>query len=224
MRKVRDSEVHQAERDWAAGGSALPAVRGHLKRGDKMTAAVIARAALGRTPCPDAEEIERLLLTIDEMPPEWDEQLRTFAANPSLERWRELLTFVPEDLLYHRVRNSIHRLRALGLGGDWLFLCACEMGITPDAIQLVEEGAVAMATIEQRAATAGGAKTAYLGLAATAAFLAGDLIATIRLLRESAALANEWSIPDPHIHFIREHASAEFLEALDRAGIPEAFA
>ncbi|HWS71025.1 MAG TPA: hypothetical protein VN605_02875 [Thermoanaerobaculia bacterium] len=41
----------------------------------------------------------------------------------------------------------MRRLRALGLPGNWLFLCACEYGMTPEAIQLVEEGLVDVATI-----------------------------------------------------------------------------
>lgn len=219
-----DRELSEAEEQWRDGGSALPLIRLHVERGERDVAAVIGRLVLASEPCPDAEEIDRLLSSLDNAPPEWDELLRDFAAEPSLERWRELLQFVPPDALYDRQRNAIRRLRQLGLPGKWLFLCACEYGMTPDAIQAVEEGLVDAATIEERAQRAGNAQATYFGLAATAAFLAGDVIATIRLLRESVAHENEWVTADPHIHFIREHASADVVEALDRAGIPEAFA
>lgn len=218
-----DRELSEAEAQWRDGGSALPLIRLHIERGEAQVAAVIARLVLAAKDCPDAEEIERLLFSLDDAPAEWDELLRDFVADPSLERWRELLQFVPPDALYLRQRNSIRRLRQLGLPGNWLFLCACEYGVTPDAIEVVEEGLVDVATIEERAQRAGDAKPTYFGLAAIAAFVAGDVVATIRLLREALAHDNEWVTVDPQIHFIREHASAEVTEALDRAGIPQAF-
>jgi hypothetical protein len=223
MHVVDDPEFEQARKEWMNGGSALPIVRLFLERGEADMAAAMARAALGRPPCADAEEIERLLDTLDDSPEDWDDRLRELVAEPTLEGWRDLLQFVPADALYQRTQNSIRRLRALGLPGNWLFLFGCEYGLTSDAVQLVEDGLVDVATLEERAGRAGDAKTTYLGLAATAAFLAGDVVATIRLLRESAANANEFCSPDPHILFIREHATPEILEALDRAGIPEAF-
>jgi hypothetical protein len=220
MHIVSDPDLHQAQRAWLDGGSALPLVILHAERGEILEAATVARAALEQDPCPDYEAIERLLYTFDEAPAEWNELLYGFAQEPSLGRWKELLKFVPDDLLYQRIRNSIRRLRALGVDGNILFLCACELGMTPDAIGLVEDGLVAASTIVERASTSGGAKTTYLGLAATAAFLAGDLVATIRLLRESAAHENELCTPFPHIYFIREHATPEVAEMLDRSGIP----
>jgi hypothetical protein len=67
-----------------------------------------------------------------------------------------------------------------------------------------------------------GAKTAYLGLAAEAAFLAGDMIGTVRLLRQSIAHEGEWCSALPHIFFIRERASPDQVDLLDRAAIPQA--
>ncbi|MDP2325988.1 MAG: hypothetical protein Q8N51_18455, partial [Gammaproteobacteria bacterium] len=66
-----------------------------------------------------------------------------------------------------------------------------------------------------------GAKATYLGLAAEAAFLAGDTLGTVRLLRESMANENEWCSVMPHSMFVRERASAELTKMLDRAGIPQ---
>ena len=221
MQIVSDGDLHLAQRAWLEGGSALPLVTLHAQRGEITEAATIARAALAQHPCHDADEIERLLYTFDDAPAGWHELLQDFAASPSIERWRALLQFVPGELLYQRQRNSIRRLRALAVDPNLLFLCSCELGMAPDAIQLVEEGLVRSEVIEERASTSGGAKATYRGLAATAAFLAGDIVATIRLLRESAAFENEWCSPLPHIYFIREQATPEVAEILDRAGIPQ---
>lgn len=221
MHIVDDPELENARNAWLDGGSALPLIRLFVERDEADMAAVLARMALGKKPCPDADEIEQFLATLDDAPADWDDRLRELVAEPSLEAWSDLLRFVPDDTLYQRTRNSIRRLRALGLPGRWLFLFSCEYGLNPDAIQLVEEGLVDVATLEERAKRAGDAKTTYLGLAATAAFLAGDVVATIRLLRESAAGENEWCSADPHIRFIRERATPEVLEALDRAGVAD---
>ena len=75
-------------------------------------------------------------------------------------------------------------------------------------------------TIVNRANDAGPARGAYIGLAAQAAYVAGDLVGTIRLLREAMANENEWISAMPHVWFIRERASRAEHEALDRAGIP----
>ena len=219
MRIVDDPAYDVAIGEWFRGGSALPLLKLHIERDEIVEAGAIARIALERVPCLDADEIERLLYTLDEAPDAWDDVLRQFAEQPSLERWRDIMRFVPPDLTYQRVRNTIRRLRALGIDGNLLFLCACDLGMTPDAIQLVEEGCVTAATIEERASIAGEAKSAYFGLAAQAAFLAGDVVATVRFLRESTAHQNEWCSPVPAIFFIRERATPEIAELLDKAGI-----
>jgi hypothetical protein len=85
----------------------------------------------------------------------------------------------------------------------------------------VEDGCVAVATIVERAARSGGARTTYIGLAAEAAFLAGDMLGTVRLLRESLAHENEWCTALPHVFFIRKRALPDQKELLDRAGIPQ---
>jgi hypothetical protein len=85
----------------------------------------------------------------------------------------------------------------------------------------VEDGCVAVATIVERAARSGGARATYIGLAAEAAFLAGDMLGTVRLLRESLACENEWCSALPHVCFIRERATDDQKYLLDRAGIPQ---
>lgn len=220
MHVVDDAEKHDAMRAWLDGGSALPLVRLHVAREEPHEAAAVARVALEQETCVDGAEIERILYQLDQAPADWDETLCTFALDPSVDGWRELMRFVPADVYYQRLRNSLRKLRLLGVDTNILFLCACELGMTPDAIALVEEGLVRSEVVEQRAATAGGAKATYYGLAGTAAYLAGDMIGAIRLLRESAAHQNEWCSPLPHVYFIRERGSAEDNALLDSAGIP----
>ena len=147
--------------------------------------------------------------------------LAGFASAPSPEAWRELMRFAPPEHLYQRTRDAIRRLRKLGVEGDSLFRCASEFGLTPDLVELVEVGCVAVGTIVERAARSGGARTTYIGLAAEAAFLAGDMLGAVRLLRESLANENEWCSALPHVIFIRERATDEQKNVLDRAGIPQ---
>ncbi|HEX8152363.1 MAG TPA: hypothetical protein VF698_04515, partial [Thermoanaerobaculia bacterium] len=182
-----------------------------------------ARLALARPDCQDAAEIREVLDSLDEAPPEWLAALDEFALAPSLTRWRDLMRFVPEDLLYQRIRNSIKRLRDRNVDPDVLFLCACDTGMTPDAIALVEEGLVSVETIVKRSKKAGGAKTTYLGLAAIAAFLRGDMADCIRLLRESIAHQTALVAAFPHIAFIEENATPEQRAALEQAGIKARF-
>ncbi len=210
--------MHEAERQWRDGGSVLSLVQLLADRGEVTEAGAVARAALERDGCLDAAAIEQLLFTLDDPPADWDDQLRTFSAAPTVEAWRSLMRFVPPEPIYQRIRNTIRRLEALGVDGDMLFLCSCELVMTPDAIRLVEEGRVAVGTIEKRSEVAGGAQATYLGLAAIASFLSGDIVGAIRFLRESAAHENEWCSPFPAIVFIREHGSDEVILALDRAG------
>jgi hypothetical protein len=130
------------------------------------------------------------------------------------------MQFVPEELRYQRHRNGIRYLKKRGVETNLLFLCACYLSITPDAIELVDDGLVSVETLQTRANEAGEARGAYIGLAAQAAFLAGDLVGTIRLLREAMSLENEWISALPHIWFVWERATATERDALDRAGIP----
>ena len=220
MHIVDDAERHHAEQEWLNGGSALPLVSLLASRGMAVEASAVARVALARAECPDAEKLEELLDALSETPEDWRELLDEFCKNPSLDRWRNLMQFVPPELVYLRQRSTIRHLKKRGLEGNMLFLCACEWGLTPDAIELVEEGFVTPETLIERGERAGGARTTYFGLAAEAAYLAGDFLGTIRLLRDAIQHENDWCTALPHIAFIRERASEAENEALDRAGIP----
>ena len=215
------TEIRFARNDWLNGGSALPLVKLLAARGDKIEAATIARLALAKPDCPDAAALKEMLSSLSSPPEGWQKALAEFSASPTVEGWQELLRFVPPGNLHLRIRDAIARLRALGVDGDTIFRCAADSGLTPDLIELVEQGAVSVDTLLQRAARAGRAKATYLGLAATAAFLSGDVLGTVRLLREAAQHENDLVDAYPHIVFIRERATPEQNEALDRAGIPQ---
>lgn len=216
----RDPELRDAERRWLNGDSALPVVTLLLARGANVEAGTVARLALARPDCPNAEELEAALARVAAAPPGWGEALACFTSAPSPEAWRALMRFAPPEYLYQRTRDAIYRLRKLGVDGDSLFRCASEYGLTPDLIELVEDGRVAAQTVAERAARSGDAKATYLGLAAEAAFLAGDMLGAVRLLRESIVHENEWCSVYPHVFFILERASPEQQDLLDRAGIP----
>jgi len=220
MHIVEDAERHKAEQQWLNGGSALPLVSLLASRGMAAEASAVARVALARPECQDADKLEELLDTLSEPPEDWREQLDRFLEAPSLDGWRQVMQFVPPELIYLRQRSAIRHLKKRGLDGNMLFLCASEWGLTPDAIELVEEGLVDVATLVERAERAGGARTTYIGLAAEAAWLTGDFLGTVRLLRDSVQHENEWVSALPHIAFIRDRASKSENEALDRAGIP----
>lgn len=215
-----DPEVRKARQRWLNGGSALPVVELMASRGAKIEAATFARLALAKPDCPDAAELTAVLAGLSSPPAGWDEALAGFARAPSAGSWRDLIRFIPEDSLYLRLRDVVGRLRELGLDGDSIFQHVSEVGLTPDLIELVEQGRVSVQTLEQRAARAGGAKTTYLGLAAQSAFLQGDMLGTVRLLRQSLAYESDSCSTSPHMEFIRERATPAQGEILDRAGIP----
>jgi hypothetical protein len=126
-----------------------------------------------------------------------------------------------KDYAYQRHRETVRRLTSLGVNGDLLFACASEYGLIPELIELVENGGVTVEALVERAARSTGARATYLGLAAEAAFLTGDMFKAMRLLRDAFACDNDWGLALPHIFFIRERASPEQKRLLDRAGIPE---
>lgn len=215
-----DPEIRAARKRWLAGGSAMPVVELLASRGAKIEAATYARLALAEPDCPDTAELKAVLATLSSPPSGWDKALAEFARAPSANSWRDLIRFVPEDSLYLRVRDVVGRLRALGLDGDTIFEHASEVCLIPDLIELVEQGGVSVRTLEQRAAHAGGAKTTYFGLAAQSAFLQGDMLGTVRLLRQSLAYESDLCSTYPHVEFIRKRATPAQVEILDRAGIP----
>jgi hypothetical protein len=218
MHIVDDPDEVAAEADFARGVP-LPLVSLYFERGERDRAAAIARLGLAVENCPDRVRIEEILDLCSAPPDDWKSVLDEFAETPSLDRWKELMQFVPDDLRYQRQRNGIRYLRKRGVESNLLFRCACDVGLTPDSIELVEDGLVSVETVLARAGEAGPARGAYVGLAAQAAFLGGDFVGTIRLLREAISLETDLISALPFIWFVHERATPAQREALNRAGI-----
>lgn len=218
--KEREFEIRTAMRKWLKGEPPLPYVQLLADAGRFMEAAVTARLVLADANCPDRQDIEAVLDRIDKPPAGWEQALQELARNPTLEGWEALMRFGPGDLAYNRRRSALRKLRRHGVDPNWLFRFATHLGITPEAVELVEDGLVAPRTILARNEEATGAQAYFLGLAAEATFLSGDMVGTIRLLRQAYYHENDLCSPVFSVCFIRERASAEQREMLDKAGIP----
>ncbi len=189
--------------------------------GHDHMAAVLARYLLSKPDCPERSRIEAALESIGSPPDRWQEAVLMFAAAPSLDAWEQLMQFTPDDVFYHRERNTLQMLLGLGVDGDILFQCATRYGATPDALELVERGQVAPETVVQRGRDGPAeARGLWLGLAARAALICGDRFRTVRLLKEAVETASPGFPPLTEVWAVRELADDELNEMLDKAGIP----
>lgn len=214
----RDPQLTFLTRQWFNGGSALPLVRRLLEDGQTDEAAVTARLAVRMEPCADREELEATLHETASTPDGWVPALEDFARHPSEERWLELMRFVPEDVWYHRLRNTIACLMRLGCDGNILFQCATRQGIPLDVYDLAASGTVDPEVIVARGQDSP-ARAMWLGLAAQAAFVRGDRWNTIRYLREACKEEDAyraWASIDE----IRRDADDELNAELDKLNVP----
>ena len=211
----------RAEREaWLRGGSHLTYMTVLRDAGRGTEAAVLARTLLAKEGCAERGELEDFLKSLSSPPQGWEEAVVDLADDPTIERWESLWRFTPEDVYDERVRYTLLLLRRMGVDPDRLFELATFRGVVPDAIELVESGAVSPRTVEERAARAPGtARGIWLGLAARAALIRGDRFGTVRLLK--AAYASDPDLPPMlDLEFVREHADDELKAMLDRAGLP----
>ena len=213
-----DSQLLFLTRRWANGDSAYPAVARLRELGFDDEAAAMARLALRHPDCADRESLEAALHEIGSAPDGWMDALAEFARNPSVERWDELMAFVPEEVFYQRLRNTIATLMRLGCEGNVLFRCATKFGMTSDAFDLARSGTVDPAVIEERGAGSP-ARASWLGLAAQAALARGDRFAVIRYLRD-ASRGPDAVLAWASISEIRDEVDDELNEELDRVGVP----
>lgn len=207
-------------RTWINGGSALPAVRMLIDNGYGFEAACTANVAIRK---PDCEDREALLAAIGEVAntsDEWVEALQEFARHPSEERWNELFRFTPDEVFYQRLRHTIAILLALKCDGDILFRCAFKDGMTSDAFDVARSGLVDPQTIAARG-DGSRARSAWLGLAALAAFARGDRWNTIGYLREACRNEDTAFLAWAAISEIREDADEELIAQLDDLDIPD---
>jgi len=213
-------EVTFLIRTWGNGGSALPAVQMMLEHGYGFEAACTAHVALKHPECADREALQNVIAEVAGSSEAWVEALREFAANPSEERWSELMRFVPEDVFYQRLRHTISLLMAMKCDGDMLFRCATKTGVTSDIFDLADSGTVDPLTIVERG-RGSRARATWMGLAAQAAFARGDRWNTIAYLREAVSDERTAILAWASIDHIREKADDELKAQLDALGLGE---
>jgi hypothetical protein len=200
--------------NWLNGGSALPAVKRLMDTGNVLEAAATARAAIAEHECADREALESLILQASDIGDEWIAALREFAKAPSIERWDELLTFVPEEMFYQRIRTTTMLLMQMNCEANTLFRCVTKYGMIPDVFDLVQTGRVDPDVIIARGDESP-ARAMWLGLAAQAAFARGDRWNTIKLLRQ-AAREPEPVLAMASMSLIRETADDEMKREIDK--------
>lgn len=166
----------------------------------------------------DREVLEALLLETASTPQGWQEALADFAREPSEERWTELMSFVPEEVWYQRLRNTIAWLMRFGCDGNILFRCATRIGITTDVFDLAASGTVDPEVIVARGQDSP-ARAMWLALAAQAAFVRGDRWRTLGYLRE-ACQDEDAFLAWASISEIRREADEALNEELDKLGVP----
>ena len=213
-------EVDQQLAAWLNGGSAVPLLDLLVGLGSLDQAACYARLALADDDCLDRQRVESILERIAEPPDGWTEAVLSFAKEPSVEAWEQLMAFTPFDVFYHRTRNTIGLLQRLGTDANILFQCATRFGTTPDAIGLAESGEVDPEVIAHRAAEVPAAAGLWLGLAAQAAMARGDRFGVVRYLREAFIRAHPDFPPTLSVFAIRDQADDELQELLDSIGVP----
>lgn len=214
-----DPRVVQRRRFWRNGGSALPLIELLIELDRVDDAAAMARLALAMEPCADRDAIAEILWDAGSPPDGWDASLRAYAADPTDERWEEILRFIPMEVVYQRMRNTVAELRKLGADPDQLFLHASRDGIIPELLEMGESGAVDPETIRERGNESPHNRSFWLGLAAQAAFARGEKFLTVRFLAE-AYDANAGVPADFAAMQIRYEADDELQALLDSVGIP----
>ncbi|HYS53203.1 MAG TPA: hypothetical protein VER58_05490 [Thermoanaerobaculia bacterium] len=206
-------------RQWLNGGSALPLVRQLLDDDCPDEAAATARMALRMPDCHDRDALEATLLESASTPEGWLAALEAFAKAPSETGWEELMRFVPEDVFYQRLRNTVAMLMKLHCDGNILFRCATRLGITSDVFDLARSGTVDPEVIVERG-QASPARSMWLALAAQAAFTRGDRWSTIRYLRDACSDEETCFFAWASISEIRFEADEALNEELDKVGVP----
>ncbi len=206
--------------EWLSGGSALPLVERLFADGRHDEAATHARLALADRDCADRDRIEEIVERIASPPDGWTEAVLRFAAKPELDAWERLMSFTPPDMIYQRLRYTISLLRRLGTDPEIVFRCATHLGTTPDAIELVESGAVDPEVVAQRAVEAPRAAGIWLGLAAQASLARGETFGVVRYLREAYERTDSEFSPDLSAMAIRSEADSELHHMLDKIGVP----
>jgi hypothetical protein len=213
-----DAELTFLARRWRNGDGALALVQRLRELDLDDEAAATARLALRDPHCLDREVLEAELRVIASEPDGWLDALVDFSRAPSVARWNELMTFVPEEVFHQRLKQTIATLHRLGCDGKILFQCATQTGVLSDIFDLAASGDVDPEVIEWRG-DGSPSRAIWLGLAAQAAFARSDRFAVIRYLREASRERSAF-LAWPSISEIRERADDSLNEELDQAGVP----
>lgn len=215
-----DFERNPELSEWLSGGSALPLVQRLFANGQHVEAAAHARLALADHDCEDRDRLEEIVERIAAPPDGWAEAVLRFASEPDLDAWEQLMSFTPPDMIYQRLRYTISLLQRLGTDPEIVFRCATHLGTTPDAIELVESGAVDPEVVAHRAVEAPRAAGIWLGLAAQASLARGDTFGVVRYLREAYERTDSEFPPDLSAMVIRSQADSDLHQLLDKIGVP----
>ena len=216
-----DQQEIWLSQQWLRGGSALPLMRFHVERDQKEKAIIVGRTALSDPDCADAEEVAALLSTLESTPAGWDAAIDGFVADPSSERWENILRFAPPDLAHAWLRRAYRDAIARGCDPNALVRFGSQSGVTPDVMELVDQGGVDPETLIERANQPGAARSFWLGLAAQAAYLHGNKFRAVSLLREAKSCADDLSFPLYSILFLQEREDPELEQMMQSAGVWE---
>lgn len=192
-----------------------------MQMGREQEVGAVARLVLSQKECIDAEEIEAILALIESTPAGWSESIERFAEKPSEEHWSAIVRFAPEERIYDWTRKAWRDLRRKNCDPNAMIRFATQTGITPDAMELVEEGGVSPETLIERGSQKGAAKSFWLGLAAQAAYLQGEKFRAVSLLREAVGAESDFSTPMGSIWFLREQEDPELEAMMKSAGVWE---
>ena len=205
------------------GGASPAPILELLKEHGRMDEAMaFARLALLSCEPADRPTFEGFLEAGAASPEGWTAAVLSFAAQPSLGGWDDLMRFVPPNARYHRTRNTLRILSHLGLDPNLVFLCATRPFAVPEAFELAEAGAVDPSTIVEHAYEAPRAERGlWLAEAAQAALIRGDDFGTVRLLKLAYEEATEDDRPDPIAKEIRRNSDEALNKMMDAAGIPD---
>jgi hypothetical protein len=212
--------IELLQQDVAGGTTARPLAEMLFACGQVEHAAALARLALADPECEEREELEELVREIASPPAGWDDGLRQLVEAPSLEKWQALMRFAPAERHYDWIRYAYRRLRELGLEPNMLFQFITDEGTTPDAIELIESGAVDPETVVKRA-RGNPADPIWYALAAVAAQARGDDFGVMRYLQRARRAHDPFGVVSIWEMQIRERASPRLLEMLGAVPLAE---
>ena len=232
------ARLHAAERAaWMNGGPPLPYLHTLTMLGDTDQALLLAEGLVRAATTPGiphgtlelptrGAELQRLrdfLDGSDAAPAGFDSAIRQLAGKPGalvaegVRAQLSIATSANSRAQPRLLARAVNLLRAAeGVSGEDLFGVATLLGASQQAVDLVHEGAVSAAAVEEVALQFAGARSQalWLGLAARAACLADDHLGVVRLLRAACRCADPALPPDMDLAFVWLHADPRLRRML----------